>query len=238
MNLLGLLVTVVLVVAGIWLVDKIAEMRKTQDCYLSGRRNCTPIEAPPIHRELIGGAASGLLPKFAHARGTDARTRVRGTVSLAHNLATVTGASPEKPSARAPAGVRSMTRPRMNGPRSVIVTTTDFPFLRLVTCTLLPNGKRAMGGGQSVVVQPDATCGSCAVAWSNRLMRCHSVPSATVGGASRTPIGSDKQKVELEFQVQLPCLMANGKAAAAVRLLLCGETGVCRCNATRIGQRS
>jgi hypothetical protein len=51
MNVLGLLVTIVLVVAGIWLVDKIAEMRKNQDCYLSGRRNCTPIEAPPIQRE-------------------------------------------------------------------------------------------------------------------------------------------------------------------------------------------
>jgi len=51
MNILGLLVTIVLVVAGIWLVDKIAEMRKNQDCYLSGRRNCTPIEAPPIQRE-------------------------------------------------------------------------------------------------------------------------------------------------------------------------------------------
>ena len=51
MNLLGLLVTIVLVVAGVWLVDKIAEMRKNQDCYLSGRRNCTPIEAPPVQRE-------------------------------------------------------------------------------------------------------------------------------------------------------------------------------------------
>jgi hypothetical protein len=51
MNLLGLLVTVILVVAGVWLVDKIAEMRKNQDCYLSGRRNCTPIEAPPVQRE-------------------------------------------------------------------------------------------------------------------------------------------------------------------------------------------
>jgi len=50
MNLLGLLVTIVLVVAGIWIVDKIAELRKNQDCYLSGRRNCTPIEAPPIER--------------------------------------------------------------------------------------------------------------------------------------------------------------------------------------------
>lgn len=50
MNALGLLVTILLVLAGIWLVDKIAEMRKNQDCYLSGRRNCTTIAAPPIER--------------------------------------------------------------------------------------------------------------------------------------------------------------------------------------------
>jgi hypothetical protein len=50
MNLLGLMVTILLIVAGIWIVDKIAEMRKNQDCYLSGRRNCTPIEAPPMQR--------------------------------------------------------------------------------------------------------------------------------------------------------------------------------------------
>lgn len=51
MNGIGLLITILLIVAGIWIVDKIAEMRKNQDCYLSGRRNCTPIEAPPIVRE-------------------------------------------------------------------------------------------------------------------------------------------------------------------------------------------
>jgi len=50
MNVLGFLVTVVLIVAGVWLVDKIAEIRKNQDCYLSGRRNCSPIEVPPIER--------------------------------------------------------------------------------------------------------------------------------------------------------------------------------------------
>jgi hypothetical protein len=50
MNVLGLVATVLLIVAGIWIVDKIAEMRKNQDCFLSGRRNCTPIEAPPIQR--------------------------------------------------------------------------------------------------------------------------------------------------------------------------------------------
>lgn len=51
MNVLGLLVTALLIIAGIWLADKITEMRKNQDCYLSGRRNCTPIEAPPIERD-------------------------------------------------------------------------------------------------------------------------------------------------------------------------------------------
>ena len=47
MNFLGLAVTVLLIIAGLWIVDKIAEMRKNQDCYLSGQRNCTPIVAPP-----------------------------------------------------------------------------------------------------------------------------------------------------------------------------------------------
>jgi len=51
MNVLGFLVTIVLIVAGLWLVDKIAEFRKAQDCYLSGRRNCAPIEVPRIERD-------------------------------------------------------------------------------------------------------------------------------------------------------------------------------------------
>ena len=51
MNLLGFLVTIGLAVAGLWLVDKIAEMRKYQDCYLSGRLNCAPIEVPPVQRD-------------------------------------------------------------------------------------------------------------------------------------------------------------------------------------------
>ena len=45
-NALGLLVTILLVVAGIWLADKIAETRATQDCFLSGRRNCASIDVP------------------------------------------------------------------------------------------------------------------------------------------------------------------------------------------------
>lgn len=50
MNVLALVVTVMLVVAGVWLANKIVEIRKNQDCYLSGRRNCTPIETPPVQR--------------------------------------------------------------------------------------------------------------------------------------------------------------------------------------------
>lgn len=37
---------VLLVAGGLWLADTMASMRKTQDCVLSGRRNCAPIEGP------------------------------------------------------------------------------------------------------------------------------------------------------------------------------------------------
>jgi hypothetical protein len=49
-NLLGLAFLVFLVVAGIWIADTMASMRKSQDCVLSGRRGCTPVEAPPGQR--------------------------------------------------------------------------------------------------------------------------------------------------------------------------------------------
>ena len=41
----------------------------------------------------------------------------------------VTGATPDMPSCRAAAGVTSMIRPLTKGPRSLIVTTTERPFL-------------------------------------------------------------------------------------------------------------
>jgi hypothetical protein len=37
---------VVLVGGGIWLANAIVDMRKTQDCVMSGRRNCAPISTP------------------------------------------------------------------------------------------------------------------------------------------------------------------------------------------------
>ena len=38
-NLAALAFTVVLALAGVWLVIQLADMRKKQDCVLSGRRN-------------------------------------------------------------------------------------------------------------------------------------------------------------------------------------------------------
>jgi hypothetical protein len=46
MNGLGLAVTVMLIVAGIWIADVMAHMRKDQDCVLVGRPGCTPVDVP------------------------------------------------------------------------------------------------------------------------------------------------------------------------------------------------
>jgi hypothetical protein len=43
----ALLFTVLLVVGGIWLAIKMAELRKNQDCVFAGRLNCTQID---VHR--------------------------------------------------------------------------------------------------------------------------------------------------------------------------------------------
>ena len=46
MNGLGLAVTVILVVAGIWIANVMAHMRKGQDCVLTGRPGCTHVDVP------------------------------------------------------------------------------------------------------------------------------------------------------------------------------------------------
>jgi hypothetical protein len=43
-NIVAFLFVVALVGAGLWLADTMARMRKDQDCVLSGRRGCTPVE--------------------------------------------------------------------------------------------------------------------------------------------------------------------------------------------------
>jgi len=44
MNVAAVAVVALLVGAGIWIADTMASMRKNQDCVLSGRRGCTPVE--------------------------------------------------------------------------------------------------------------------------------------------------------------------------------------------------
>jgi hypothetical protein len=50
MNVLAFMVILVLAGAGMWLATAIAEMRKNQDCVLSGRPGCTHIDVPPRER--------------------------------------------------------------------------------------------------------------------------------------------------------------------------------------------
>ena len=45
-NAAAILVVGLLIWCGYWLFDTLAEMRKTQDCILSGRTNCARIELP------------------------------------------------------------------------------------------------------------------------------------------------------------------------------------------------
>lgn len=49
-NTAAFLLAVLLIMAGVWLAMTMADMRKNQDCVLSGRRGCTPVEAPPASR--------------------------------------------------------------------------------------------------------------------------------------------------------------------------------------------
>ena len=48
-NGLALAFCIVLAVAGVWLVNEIAEMKRIQDCVLSGRAGCIPLDIAP-HR--------------------------------------------------------------------------------------------------------------------------------------------------------------------------------------------
>jgi len=40
---------ILLVAIGVWLATSIAEMRRNQDCVLSGRRNCANVIVPPAN---------------------------------------------------------------------------------------------------------------------------------------------------------------------------------------------
>lgn len=49
-NLLAFILVIGLIATGLWLAESMARMRKNQDCVLSGRRGCTPVEVKPSVR--------------------------------------------------------------------------------------------------------------------------------------------------------------------------------------------
>jgi hypothetical protein len=49
-NGLAFVATILLIVAGIWIADVMAQMRKDRDCVLTGRTGCTPVHVPPQQR--------------------------------------------------------------------------------------------------------------------------------------------------------------------------------------------
>ena len=49
-NMAAVAVTVVLAIGGVWLALQLADVRKKQDCLLSGRRNCAPIDIKALER--------------------------------------------------------------------------------------------------------------------------------------------------------------------------------------------
>jgi hypothetical protein len=50
MNVIAIAIVTLLVGAGVWIADTIADIEKDQDCVLQGRANCAPIEAPELNR--------------------------------------------------------------------------------------------------------------------------------------------------------------------------------------------
>jgi hypothetical protein len=50
-NLVALAFTIALALAGVWLAIQIADLRKNQDCVLSGRRDCAPIDVNAPERK-------------------------------------------------------------------------------------------------------------------------------------------------------------------------------------------
>lgn len=47
MNMIAVAIVALLVGAGVWIADTIADMERIQDCAMQGRQNCAPIEVPP-----------------------------------------------------------------------------------------------------------------------------------------------------------------------------------------------
>jgi hypothetical protein len=49
-NVAAFVFVIALIGAGLWLADTMAKMRRNQDCVLSGRRGCSPVDIAPSSR--------------------------------------------------------------------------------------------------------------------------------------------------------------------------------------------
>jgi hypothetical protein len=49
-NVVAFTFCALLILAGVWLVNKMAEIRKNQDCVLAGHRDCRPVDVPARDR--------------------------------------------------------------------------------------------------------------------------------------------------------------------------------------------
>jgi hypothetical protein len=50
MNAIAIAIVTLLISAGVWIADTIADMGHDQDCVMQGRSNCAPLEAPASTR--------------------------------------------------------------------------------------------------------------------------------------------------------------------------------------------
>ncbi len=50
LNLAALVFVVFLAACGVWIANTMAQLRNNEDCVLSGRRNCNPIDLPALKR--------------------------------------------------------------------------------------------------------------------------------------------------------------------------------------------
>jgi hypothetical protein len=53
MNALAFLATALLALIGLWIANRIAGMVEIQDCVMSGRHNCVPIDAGPRRSQWV-----------------------------------------------------------------------------------------------------------------------------------------------------------------------------------------
>ena len=115
--------------------------------------------APLLRLPRLLPAAMGLEPGCRHGRGGSKQARIgfSGPYQV-RSMQTLAWPEEMKPSCCAAPRDRSRKRPRTNGPRSLMRTTTARPFLGLVTRTLVPNGRLrcAAVSADGFIRSPDA----------------------------------------------------------------------------------